>query len=100
MTADQEAPNESSLAIGDYLQVLEDEVADSLLRRGDVVRVIKIDPTGFDTDGRGLDWTSKNSMSWTFSVAQLGTGFRRLDGLRLPEVRTVTELTPGAATES
>lgn len=100
MTADQETPNESNLAIGDYLQVLEDEVGGSLLLRGDVVRVTKLDPTGFDTDGRGLDWTPENSMSWTFSVAQLGTGFRRLDGLRLPEVRAVTELTPGTATQS
>lgn len=100
MTTEQEMPNESNLAIGDYLQVLEDEPQCSLLLRGDVVRVVRVGPAGFRTDGRGLEWSPDNTSFWGFDYALIGKYFRRLDGLRLPEVRAATELTPGTETQS
>lgn len=77
------------LAVGDYLQVLVDEPQCSVLRRGDIVRVLEVAHGVIKTDGRGLEWCEPGTemdkrLFWGFDLLTLGKYFRRVNGLRLP----------------
>lgn len=67
----------SELKVGDKIRILEDEHNCALVEKGDVLEVIEVTESFFETEAPRISWSEA---SWSFQHEDEGTGWEKYEG--------------------